>query len=97
LSRARLITIALRVQIERRLNLAVTQKRLHRFRIGLRLIHQPIAKSVPKVMESKVPRIVVMTLGVVGFYRQLEIVGGQLAGGGLDCNTARSRSCWDLT
>ena len=37
------ITVFLRVQIERRLNLAVTQDALHGFRFDFRFAHQPVA------------------------------------------------------
>jgi hypothetical protein len=47
LRRDSLITVALRVQIKRRLNLIETQEGLHGFRIGLRFICQPIELEVP--------------------------------------------------
>ena len=40
------IAVFLRVQIERRLNLAVTQDSLHGLGFDFRLVHQPIAKRV---------------------------------------------------
>jgi hypothetical protein len=43
LRRPCLIAVLLRVQVERCLNLAVTQDSLHGLRFDLRLVHQPVA------------------------------------------------------
>ena len=38
------IAVVLRIQVERRLNLRVTQDALHGFGFDFRLVHQPVAK-----------------------------------------------------
>ena len=44
LRRERFIAVFLRVQIERRLKLRVTQNSLNGFRFDFRLVHQPVAE-----------------------------------------------------
>ena len=53
LGRACLIVIALRVEIERGLYFRVPQKALHRLRLHLPCVHQPITKAVPEIVESE--------------------------------------------
>src|SRR6266446_3712009 len=47
------VAVFLRIQIERRLNLAVTQDSLHGLGFDLRLVHQPVAKRVTQVVKSE--------------------------------------------
>jgi len=47
------IAVVLRVQIERRLNLRVTQDALHGFRFDFRLVHRPIWLAVTEVVKSE--------------------------------------------
>src|SRR3979490_912223 len=48
-----LVAIFLSVEIEGRLDSRMTQDSLHRLRFDLRLVHQPVAKRVTKVVKSK--------------------------------------------
>jgi hypothetical protein len=41
----------LRIEIQRRLNLAVTQDTLHGFGLDFRLVHQPVAKRMAKMQR----------------------------------------------
>src|ERR1700675_3739790 len=47
------VAIFLSVEIERRLDFRMTQDSLHRLRFDLGLVHQPVAKRVPKVVKSE--------------------------------------------
>jgi hypothetical protein len=47
------IAVFLRVQIERRLNLAVTQNSLHGFGFDFRFVHQPVGERVAKIVKSE--------------------------------------------
>jgi len=47
------IAVFLRTQIERRLNLAVTQDSLNGFRFDLRFVHQPVAKRVTQIVKTE--------------------------------------------
>src|SRR5664279_3229506 len=47
------VTVLLRIKIQRRLNLRVAEDSLHRFRLYLCLVHQPITERVPKVMQTE--------------------------------------------
>jgi hypothetical protein len=47
------VAVFLRVEIERRLYFAVTQDSLHGLGLDLRLVHQPVAEGVAKIVKPE--------------------------------------------
>jgi hypothetical protein len=71
------IAVVLRIQVERRLNLRVTQDALHSFGFDFRLVHQPVAKRVKQVVKSE-PLTVLDTYS--GFFcSRSQVVGDEYA------------------
>ncbi len=73
------IAVFLGVEIERRLDSRMTQDSLHRLRFDLRLVHQPVAKRVTKVVKSE--PLAILDLHSSCFRSRPEMVRNKYGGG----------------
>src|SRR5579859_4063557 len=84
------IAVFLSVEIERRLDSRVTQDSLHCLRFDLRLVHQPVAKRVTKVVQSEPLTILDLHSGFL--CRRSQMIGDENRRG--EGNTGRRLEGW---